>query len=301
MYFLPASCAAATDLSSGQSARTFASFTSIGRLIPATTSTFGRFITEIERLEGVPPNMSVRITTPSPRSARFTASMMSRRRCSTSSSGPMVTVSICFCSPTTCSNAARNSTASRPWVTRTRPIIGRSKNSGRREAPHRSKARHHDHVQGERKGVNGSRYIFCNAIVKVENRELLVRFGRAQRSKYKGIRVCAARDRKSREGNASYFRSGGRAGGEAFGIHCRKVDDQPHCRDGLERDAADPKSSHFQETGERLRGPHQQPPVRRLDMHAIVPNKAGERQRVSTRVNERERQARFAGACRSTD
>src|SRR6476659_4953716 len=66
MYFLPASCAAATDLSSGYSARTFASFTSIGRLMPATTSTFGRFITEIDRLEGVPPNMSVRITTPSP-------------------------------------------------------------------------------------------------------------------------------------------------------------------------------------------------------------------------------------------
>ena len=47
-----------------------ASFTSIGRLIPAITSTFGRFITEIERFEGVPPNMSVRITTPSPASAR---------------------------------------------------------------------------------------------------------------------------------------------------------------------------------------------------------------------------------------
>ena len=45
------------------------------------------------------------------------------RRCSTSSSGPMVTASICFCGPTTCSSAERNSEASRPWVTRTRPII----------------------------------------------------------------------------------------------------------------------------------------------------------------------------------
>ena len=59
--------------------------------MPATTSTFGRFMQEIDRLDGVPPNMSVSTATPSPVSTRLIASMMSLRRCSTSSSGPMVT------------------------------------------------------------------------------------------------------------------------------------------------------------------------------------------------------------------
>ncbi len=57
---LPASCATATASGSGDVSRTFASLTSIGRLIPANTSTLGRLITEIARLDGVPPNISVR-------------------------------------------------------------------------------------------------------------------------------------------------------------------------------------------------------------------------------------------------
>src|SRR6266566_3668105 len=135
MYLRPASWAWATASASGLSHRTLASLTSIGRLIPANTSTRGWFITEIDRLDGVPPNISVRITTPSPLSTCLTASMMSRRRRSTSSSGPIVTASICSCGPTTCSRAARNSTASRPWVTRTIPIIEAPR--GRRfDAPH---------------------------------------------------------------------------------------------------------------------------------------------------------------------
>src|SRR5215470_9574834 len=94
-YLRPASCAASTASCSGHSSRTLASLTSIGRLMPASTSTCGRLITEMARFEGVPPNMSVRMATPWPLSTRLTASMMSRRRCSTSSSGPMVTTSIC--------------------------------------------------------------------------------------------------------------------------------------------------------------------------------------------------------------
>src|ERR1700730_7183077 len=125
VYLLPASWAWASASASGDSSRTLASLTSMGRLMPASTSTLGRFITEIERFEGVPPNMSVRMATPSPLSTRLTASMMSWRRRSTSSSGPIVTASICCCCPTTCSSAARNSTASRPWVTRTMPIMTR--------------------------------------------------------------------------------------------------------------------------------------------------------------------------------
>src|SRR5262249_6666620 len=66
MYLRPESWAAATASVSGHSSLTLASFTSIGRLMPARTSTFGRPMTEMARLEGVPPNMSVRMATPSP-------------------------------------------------------------------------------------------------------------------------------------------------------------------------------------------------------------------------------------------
>ena len=55
------------------SPRTRASLTSIGRLTPAMTSISRFCITEMARLDGVPPNMSVRMTTPSPVSARPTA------------------------------------------------------------------------------------------------------------------------------------------------------------------------------------------------------------------------------------
>src|SRR5690242_18638840 len=93
-YFRPAACAAATASSSVHSALIVASFAIIGTLVPASTSALRRPMQEIARLGGVPPNMSVRMATPSPVSTRFTASTMSRRRCSTSSSGPMVTASI---------------------------------------------------------------------------------------------------------------------------------------------------------------------------------------------------------------
>ena len=66
-YLRPASWAIAMASGSERSSRTLASLTSIGRLIPASTSTFGRLMQEIARLEGVPPNMSVRMATPSPR------------------------------------------------------------------------------------------------------------------------------------------------------------------------------------------------------------------------------------------
>src|SRR5262245_23350348 len=91
--------------------------------MPAITSTWRPFMQEMARLDGVPPNMSVSTTTTAPVSTRQTASRISLRRLSKSSSGPIVTVSICFCAPTTCSSAARNSVARHPCVTRTRPII----------------------------------------------------------------------------------------------------------------------------------------------------------------------------------
>src|SRR6516165_10380864 len=66
MYFRPASCAPRTALASGSLCRKLASLISIGRLIPAITSILALSITEMARLEGVPPNMSVSSTTPSP-------------------------------------------------------------------------------------------------------------------------------------------------------------------------------------------------------------------------------------------
>src|SRR5262249_2101524 len=123
MYLRPESWAAATASVSGHSSLTLASFTSIGRLMPARTSTFGRPMTEMARLEGVPPNMSVRMATPSPLSTRLTASMMSLRLCRRPRSGPMVAASICLCGPPPCSRAERTPAARRPCVTSTRPII----------------------------------------------------------------------------------------------------------------------------------------------------------------------------------
>src|SRR5919199_6863270 len=126
MYLRPASWARPTAFSSGESPRTLANLMSIGRFTPATTSMRPWSMIEMARLDGVPPNMSVSTATPCPESTCRTASTMSWRRRSMSSSGPMDTDAICGCGPTTCSSAATNSSASRPWVTRTRPIMTRS-------------------------------------------------------------------------------------------------------------------------------------------------------------------------------
>ena len=96
---------------------------SIGRLIPAITSTLPLFISEIARLEGVPPNRSVSTITPAPASTVPIASAISRRRASMSSLGPMQTVATASCRPTTCCIALTNSSASLPWVTRIMPIM----------------------------------------------------------------------------------------------------------------------------------------------------------------------------------
>src|SRR5580693_5338778 len=96
---------------------------SIGKLTPAMTSILARSMTEMARFDGVPPNMSVSKTAPSPVSTAAIERRMSWRRFSMSSSGPMHTAWICACGPTTCSSAATNSAASRPWVTKTMPII----------------------------------------------------------------------------------------------------------------------------------------------------------------------------------
>src|SRR5690606_5128753 len=123
MYLRPATCASCRAAAMSSPRRTLESLISIGRLTPAMTSTLPGLITDIARFDGVPPNMSVRMMTPAPVSARDTASTMSLRRFSISSSAPMQTVSKFCCGPTTCSTARRNSSARPPWVTRTIPIM----------------------------------------------------------------------------------------------------------------------------------------------------------------------------------
>src|SRR5271165_895150 len=123
MYLRPASWAPSTVRSRLSLCRRLASLISIGRLTPAITSILARSMTEMARFDGVPPNMSVSKTAPSPVSTAAIERRMSWRRFSMSSSGPMHTEVICACGPTTCSSAATNSAASRPWVTKTMPII----------------------------------------------------------------------------------------------------------------------------------------------------------------------------------
>src|SRR5438067_8594973 len=88
IYFRPASRAAATAAWTGITLRAPSSRLSIGRLTPAITSMFSLFMRLIARLEGVPPNRSVRMITPCPCSTRPIASAISLRRASMSSSGP---------------------------------------------------------------------------------------------------------------------------------------------------------------------------------------------------------------------
>src|SRR5829696_520322 len=122
MYLRPASWAMRTASAIGR-VRTEASLTSIGRLTPASTSMRACSMIEMARLEGVPPNMSVRTITPSPVSQALALSRISARRFSMSSSAPIQTADTHCCGPTTCSKAAMNSRARLPWVTSTMPII----------------------------------------------------------------------------------------------------------------------------------------------------------------------------------
>src|SRR5687768_6018261 len=85
IYLRPASRAAVTAAWTPITLRALSSRISIGRLTPAMTSTFSLFIRLIARLDGVPPNKSVRMIAPSPASTLAIASAMSRRRASISS------------------------------------------------------------------------------------------------------------------------------------------------------------------------------------------------------------------------
>src|SRR6201987_4279766 len=87
MYLRPASWAPSTARSRLSVCRKLASLISMGRLTPAITSILARAMTEMARFEGVPPNMSVSSTAPSPLSTSAIERRISWRRCSLSSSG----------------------------------------------------------------------------------------------------------------------------------------------------------------------------------------------------------------------
>src|SRR6476661_5662075 len=80
IYLRPASRAAATAAWTPITLRAPSSRISIGRFTPAMTSIFSLFIRLMARLDGVPPNRSVRMITPSPSSTLAMASAISFRR-----------------------------------------------------------------------------------------------------------------------------------------------------------------------------------------------------------------------------
>jgi hypothetical protein len=87
---------------------------SIGRLTPVITSTFPGDRQLIARFEAVPPNMSVRISTPAPSSTRPMACAISACASSVSSCQPIETAANRGRSPTIVSAAFNSSVASCP-------------------------------------------------------------------------------------------------------------------------------------------------------------------------------------------
>src|SRR5437667_9196504 len=101
------------------------SLVSMGRFTPVTISTRGDRKGRLT-LVGVPPNMSVRIKTPSPPTSRSARSIFSRAALM-SSAQPMETAAMAGTSPTMLRAALTSSPATCPWLTTTIPITrGRS-------------------------------------------------------------------------------------------------------------------------------------------------------------------------------
>src|SRR3954454_23962626 len=104
-------------------------------------------------------------------------------------------------------------------------------------------------------------YIFCGAIGKAEKGELLVRFCGAQRSKEQRQGIFTYRDRKPRQANAGEFRNAGFGGREALCVGCRKVHHETDDCQWLERNLADSKPAHLDQSGEGFSGAREQPAV----------------------------------------
>ena len=90
--------------------------------------------------------------------------------------------------------------------------------------------------------------------------------------------------------------------GSRFGIVRREVHHQADDRNRLMIEPPDAEPAHLEQSCQRWRRLHQQAPVARFEVNAIVPNQARERQHPRLRgVDERERQLRLAGSGAAAD
>src|SRR3569833_2368477 len=97
---------------------------SMGRLMPAMTSTCPGSVSALQQLDGVPPLMSVMTSTPSPSSTRLIASFASTLTCERSWSGCTSIASKWSVGPRiTCSTACTKAWPSGAWVIRRMPTI----------------------------------------------------------------------------------------------------------------------------------------------------------------------------------
>ena len=87
-----------------------------------------------------------------------------------------------------------------------------------------------------------------------------------------------------------------------LGIVGREIDHKPDHGESLVLDAPDANAAHFDQSCERRGRPHQEPPMVRLEVNAIVAHQARKSQEPALRrCNETERESRFAHACAAAD
>src|SRR6185312_3451640 len=130
----------------------------------------------------------------------------------------MQIVSIWSCRPMTCSTAERNSSARRPWVTRTIPIMLTLPGCGSGN-PYLNEGAHMPHLAPRCKGRN-SAFFACR-----------------KRRHYKRKCGFAFFDRKPWKFHAENFHFTRIRFGHARAVLSRKIDDQPDRREGLAIDA----------------------------------------------------------------
>jgi hypothetical protein len=162
-------------------------------------------------------------------------------------------------------------------------------------ASHRTKGRHHDHVPGKRKGVGGTRKYILRRGKTRPKVALLARFFRAQCSKQEGKRVCAGRDRKSRQADPGDFRNGRIRSWKALRVGRAEVDHETDDCQRFERNPADSEPANFDETPKCRGRAHREPPVRSLNVDPVIADEAreGEGARFAG-PDQREGETRFA-------
>ena len=81
-----------------------------------------------------------------------------------------------------------------------------------------------------------------------------------------------------------------------------KIDNEANHRTRLVGEADDADTTHFNEASQTVGGPHQQPPARCLEMHAVIADKSGEWQDAgASGGDQREGQPRLPRTGRTAD